>query len=63
MKWQTYQFPLEIESSSRKQSGMLFDSIKQNETNARRKMIKIKKGQKNKQTANFEKGKGMAEFR
>lgn len=49
MKWQTYQFPLEIESSSRKQSA-IFDSINQNETKRThertKKMIKIKKGRK-----------------
>lgn len=44
MKWQTYQFPLEIESSSRKQSAMS-DSINQNETKQthRRRDDKIKK--------------------
>lgn len=49
MKWQTYQFPLEIESSSRKQSA-IFDSINQNETKRTHerteRMIKIKKGRK-----------------
>lgn len=48
MKWQTYQFPLEIESSSRKQSA-IFDSINQNETKrTHERRGWWKKGRKNK---------------
>lgn len=68
MKWQTYQFPLEIESSSRKQSA-IFDSINQNETKRTHerteRMIKIKKGRKTNITKELsqKKKRGMAELR
>lgn len=63
MEWQIYQFPLEIQSSSRKQSGM-FDSIKRSKAKRskvkqyehRRKTIKIKRTEKVKANIkNFEK--------